>query len=116
MQVGPASITITASSGIDDLRRLGPGHLAASVAGLQNGETPSVLGAGLTCSTTASSASPVGSYPSSCSGAVDANYTISYVTARSTSGPAALSITASSGSTTYGGTPPDHHGHRTPAS
>ncbi len=59
-----------------------------------------------TCSTTATSSSPVGSYPSSCSGAVDPNYTISYVPGEVVVGSATLVVTASSGSMTYGGSVP----------
>ena len=64
--------------GHDDLRRSGAGHQPQR-SGLQNGENVSVLGAGLSCTTTASPTSPVGTYPTSCSGATDPNYTISYV-------------------------------------
>ena len=38
-----------------------------------------MLGRGLTCSTVATATSAVGSYASNCSGAADANYSISYV-------------------------------------
>jgi hypothetical protein len=48
----------------------------------------------------------VGSYPTSCSGASDSNYTIGYAGGRLTVGQAALVITASSGSMTAGTTPP----------
>ncbi len=41
-----------------------------------------------------------------CSGAVDANYSISYVAGSITVNPAPLTITASSASMTYGGTVP----------
>ena len=109
VQVGPASITVTASSGSMTYAGAVP-TVSAGVSGLQNGESASVLGAGLTCSTTATSASPVGSYPTSCSGAVDANYSISYVGGSIAIGPAALSISASSTSATYGGIPAGHHG------
>ncbi len=105
VQVGPASITVTASSGSMTYAGAVP-TVPASVAGLQNGEDPSVLGAGLTCSTSATSASPVGNYPTSCSGAVDANYSITYVSGSIVVGPAPLSISASSGSMTYGGSVP----------
>ncbi len=105
VQVGPASITVTASS--DSMVYAGTvPAVSASVAGLQNGESASVLGAGLTCSTTATSASPVGSYPTSCSGAVDSNYAITYVSGSIVVGPAALTISASSTSATYGGSIP----------
>ncbi len=76
--VNPAPLTITASSG--SMVYGGPVFpVTASPMGLVNGDSATSLGASLTCSTTATSSSPVGGYPSSCSGAVDGNYTISYV-------------------------------------
>ena len=45
-------------------------------------------------------------YGSSCSGAVDPNYSISYVNGSVQVGPASITVTASSGSMTYGGTVP----------
>ncbi len=80
--------------------------MAPLVSGLQNGETVSVLGSGLTCSTTATSSSGVGTYATSCSGAVDANYDITYVNGTTTVIPAPLTITATSGTMTYGGAVP----------
>ncbi|MGC1450096.1 MAG: MBG domain-containing protein [Candidatus Sulfotelmatobacter sp.] len=59
-----------------------------------------------TCSTTATRTSPVGMYPITCTGAVDANYTITYVGGTVSVTPAPLTIWASSGLMTYGGTPP----------
>ena len=66
----------------------------------------SVLGSGLTCSTAATSSSPVGTYASTCSGAVDGNYAITYVNGTTTVTPAPLTVTASSGTMTYGGAVP----------
>ena len=60
--VGPASITVTASSGSMTYGGAVP-TITANVAGLQNGETASVLGSGLTCSTTATSIEPGGDLP-----------------------------------------------------
>ena len=74
--------------------------------GLQNGETTSVLGAGLTCSTTASASVAVGTYPTTCSGASDSNYAITYVAGSIAVTPAPLTITATSGTMTYGGAVP----------
>ena len=74
----PAPLTITATSGTMTYGGAVP-VISPNVSGLQNGENVSVLGAGLTCTTTATPTSPVGSYPSSCSGATDPNYSISYV-------------------------------------
>ncbi len=102
--VTPASVTVTASSGSSTYGATPP-TITASVSGLQNDETPAVLAA-LSCSTTATSSSPVGSYDSSCSGAVDANYAISYVDGTVTVTPAGVTVTASSGSSTYGASPP----------
>ena len=62
-----------------------------------------MLGSALTCTTDAVRSSPVGSYATQCSGAADPNYAISYATGTTTITPAPLSITASSGSMTYGG-------------
>ena len=55
-----------------------------------------------TCTTTATSSSPVSGSPyvSSCSGAVDSNYTIHYTNGSVTVGTATLYITASSGTLT----------------
>ena len=49
-----------------------------SYSGFVNGDGASSLTTAPTCSTTAASSSPVGSYPSICSGAVDADYAITY--------------------------------------
>ena len=78
VQVGPASITVTASSG-SMVYGIGRAGSQPVVLGLQNGDDGRRSDHAPTCSTTATSASPVGSYPTSCSGAVDSNYTISYV-------------------------------------
>ena len=77
-----------------------------TITGLQNGEDPSVLGAGLSCTTTADASSPVGSYTSSCDGATDPNYTVSYVDGTVVVTPASVTVTASSASFTYGSSPP----------
>ncbi len=47
-----------------------------------------------------------GTTPASCSGAVDSNYTITYVSGSVAVSPAPLTVTASSGIMTYGGSPP----------
>jgi len=80
--------------------------ITPSYSGFVNGDTSASLTTPPTCSTTATAHSAAGSYPSSCSGAVDSNYTISYVNGTVTESAAALTITASSGSMTYGGTVP----------
>jgi Bacterial Ig-like domain (group 3)/MBG domain (YGX type)/Abnormal spindle-like microcephaly-assoc'd, ASPM-SPD-2-Hydin len=76
--VTPAPLIVTASSG--SMTYGGPAFLAVPLyAGFVNGETPANLTAQAACLNLATSASPVGTYSSSCSGAADPNYTISYV-------------------------------------
>jgi len=104
--VGPVPLTITASSPTT------PYGSAATIApgysGFVNGDTGSSLRTKPVCTTTATKSSPVSGspYASSCSGAVDPNYVIAYVTGSVTVNPAPLTITASSGTMTYGSTPP----------
>ena len=73
-----ASLVITASSGTMSYGGTPP-IITPSYAGFVNGDTAAVLTPGPTCSTTATSTSPVGSYPSTCSGAAAVNYSISYL-------------------------------------
>ena len=58
------------------------------------------------CTSTATASSPPGSYPITCSGGAGDNYSIGYVAGTLTIGNALLIVTASSGTMTYGGTPP----------
>ena len=105
--VNTATLTITASSPTMTYGGTVP-PITASYSGFKNGDTASSLSPQPTCSTTATSASTVAGspYQTFCSGAVDSNYTIGYVTGALTVGKAPLSITASSGTMTYGGTVP----------
>lgn len=76
--VTPAPLVITASSGTMTVGDTVP-TIAPSYGGFVGTDTAASLTTPPTCTTTATSSSPVGTYPSSCSGAVDPNYTISYV-------------------------------------
>jgi hypothetical protein len=80
LTVSPAgALTITASSGTMTYGGTVP-TISPSGSGFVNGDTIASLTTQPTCSTTATSTSLPGTYPSSCSGAVDANYsTIKYV-------------------------------------
>jgi hypothetical protein len=105
VSVGPASLTITAPSPTTTYGTVPTP--TAGYSGFVNGDTASSLTTAPTCSTTDTPSAPVGSSPTtSCSGAVDANYTISYVDGSVTVTPALLTITASSPTTTYGGSVP----------
>jgi hypothetical protein len=107
LMVGPAgALTITASSPSMTYGGTVPA-ITASYSGFVNEDSSASLTALPTCTTTATSSSPVGSYPTTCSGAADANYsTINYVSGTVTVNPALVTVTASSPSMTYGGTVP----------
>jgi hypothetical protein len=102
--VNPASLTVTASS-TSTTYGVAPGAITASYAGFVNGDDASALTTAPTCSTGVTAATHVGSYASTCFGAVDADYLISYVDGTVGVTPAALTVTASSTSTTYGVAP-----------
>jgi hypothetical protein len=96
--VTPAPLTITASSGSFPVGGTPP-TITPSYSGFVNGDTPATaLTTPPNCTTTATSASPVGSYPSSCSGASAPNYTITYVPGTVTVTGAAPPTAAGSGS------------------
>jgi GH25 family lysozyme M1 (1,4-beta-N-acetylmuramidase) len=76
--VSRAPLTITASGGSFTFGGT-PTVVTASYHVLVNGDSAASLTTPPTCSSAATSTSPVGSYPSTCNGAVDANYVISYV-------------------------------------
>ena len=80
--------------------------MTPSYAGFVNGDSTSSLGTAPTCSTTVSPTSPVGNYTAACSGAVDPNYSISYVNGTDVVVPAPITITASSDMAVYGSAPP----------
>lgn len=76
--VARAALTVTAPSAT---RFLGAGNptLTPSYSGFVNGDTASSLTSPATCSTTATVASPVGTYPVTCTGAAAANYAVTEV-------------------------------------
>lgn len=78
LTINPAPLTITANDASKTLNAPNPAF-SASYSGFVLGEGPGVLGGALTCTTTAVTNSPVGSYPITCSGQTSTNYTITYV-------------------------------------
>ena len=103
--ITPAALSITANSGSMNYGGAPP-LITPIYSGFVNGDTSTSLATAPTCTTTATSTGPVGVYPSTCAGAVDSNYTITYVSGQVTINPAPLTITASSGSYTFGGVVP----------
>lgn len=75
--------------------------LAASYSGFVNGDTTANLTTQPTLTTTATTSSPVGSYPITVSGATAANYTISFVNGTLTVNRAPLTITAANKTKSY---------------
>lgn len=78
LSVAPAALTITAN---DLVRKAGEANppLTAAYDGFVNGDDASDLDAPVALTTTATGASPVGSYAITPSGAADANYTVAFV-------------------------------------
>ena len=105
--VGKASLTITASSTTMTYGGTPPG-VTPGYSAFAGSDTVNSLATAPTCSTTASNTTPAGTDTgaNTCSGAVDDNYNFTYVAGNVTVNKASLTITASSTSMTYGGTPP----------
>ena len=101
MAVTPAALTITANSLSKVYGQANPA-LSVSYSGFVNGDTSTSLTTQPSVSTTATTSSPVASYPVTAKGAADTNYTISYVAGTLAVTPAALTITANSVSKVYG--------------
>ena len=80
--------------------------LTPAYQGFVNGDTASSLTTAPTCTTTATSSSPPASYPVTCSGAVDPDYTITYTAGSVTVGAAPLAVKAPKLAVTMGAVVP----------
>jgi uncharacterized protein YjbI with pentapeptide repeats/protocatechuate 3,4-dioxygenase beta subunit len=76
--ITPAPLKVTAPS---TSRTYGAANtaLTPTFSGFVNGDTAAALTTQPTCTTTATTSSPIGAYPIDCSGAVDSNYSFTYV-------------------------------------
>ena len=101
LTVNPAGLTITANNQSKAYGAALPG-LTVGYSGFVNGDTAASLTTPPAVTTTGTASSAVGTYPITASGAVDANYTISYVAGTLTVNPAGLTITANNQSKAYG--------------
>jgi hypothetical protein len=97
----PESLSITPASA-SKLYGAPVPALTASYSGFVNGDTAGSLTTAPVLTTTATVASPVGSYTITASGAASSNYTISYATGALVVNPAALTITAANAGKLYG--------------
>ena len=100
--ISPAPLAITAVNQAMDYGAAVPA-LTASYSGFVNGDNAASLTTQPTLATTATPASPIGSYPITVSGAADPNYTITYNPGTMTVGKAILTITADSKAMPLGG-------------
>ncbi len=98
LAVTPAPITVTADNKTKTVGAANP-PLTFTAASFVNGDTVSSLTTQPTLSTTATTSSTVGSYPITVSGAVDPNYTITYVSSTLTVTATGTAITATLSST-----------------
>jgi gliding motility-associated-like protein len=104
--VNPAPLTVTADNQSKAYGANNPA-LTVSYSGFVNGDTQNSLTTQATATTTATVASPVGSYPINVTGgAVDPNYTFTYVAGTLTVGKATLTVTADNSSKVYGAANP----------
>ena len=98
-------LTITASSASVSYGTAIPA-ITAGYSGFVNGDTAANLTTAPICSVTVPAGNPVGTYTTSCAGAVDPNYTISYVTGTLKITAVPLTITANNASRAYGAANP----------
>lgn len=106
LTVSRPTITVTASSASVTYGDPKP-TITASYAGFVNGDTAAVVTTAPTCITAYTTTSPAGSSPStSCSGAAAANYAFVYVNGMITVAPKAATVTAGSGTKTFGAADP----------
>jgi hypothetical protein len=95
-------LTITAGNATQQYGRATPNLNNVTYSGFVNGDTPGSLTGTLNCATTATQASPVGTYPITCSGLSSSNYTITYAAGTLTITAAPLTVTANNASVQYG--------------
>lgn len=90
------TVTITAKSISRLYGQANPSLNSVIYRGFLNGDGPSSLSGVLTCTTTATQASPAGTYPITCSGLSSPNYSVNFAPGTLNVTPAPLSITANS--------------------
>jgi hypothetical protein len=105
LKIGPAGATVSAPSfAVMYGSPLPP--LVPVYSGFAGADNPLSLPSRATCSTTALTSSPVGTYAVTCSGAINGNYTFDYVAGTITVGKATLTIAAPDRAMTYGSAVP----------
>jgi hypothetical protein len=105
LTIGPAALTIKADNVARAYGDANP-SFTVTTSGFRNGDTGSDLGGSLSCSSGAGPASPVGTYPITCSGVSSADYAITYVTGSLSVTRAALTIAVDPATKAYGAANP----------
>src|SRR5208282_3522524 len=106
LTVGKATLTVTANNAASTYGQT-PTGFTASYSGFVNGDTTAVLSGSPSLTTTATAASPAGSYPITVAlGTLSAtNYSFSFASGTLTVGKATLTVTVNNAASTYGQTP-----------
>ena len=104
--VNPAPLVITASSGGPIVYGASPFVVAPMYSGFVNGEMPTSLTTAPTCAPVFTTTTAPATYVTSCSGAVDSNYSISYVAG-------SVTVTQATTTTTLTVTSPINYGDST---
>jgi hypothetical protein len=104
INIAKATLTVTANNQSMVYGGAVP-PLTASYSGFVNGDTVGSLGGALSCATTATPASPAGSYPITCSGQTSPDYSITYVNGTLTITKATATLTLGNLNQTYDGSP-----------
>jgi hypothetical protein len=102
--VAKAPVNVIASAGTQVYGATVKPTITPSYSGLKNNQSPSVLGNGIQCVSNVNNTTAAGTYPnkSICSGAVPANYSISYVAGTVTVTKAPVVITAGPTTSVWG--------------
>ena len=98
----PGPLIIAAPSATQVYGQSTPNLTNVSYVGFVNGDGPHSLSGALSCMTTATATSPVGTYPIVCSGLSSPNYTITFIPGTLAITPASLVVTANSTARQYG--------------
>lgn len=106
LTITPAPLTVSATATTRQYGQANPPLNNVTYAGFANGDTVASLAGAVSCTTTATQASPVGAYSIVCSGLSSENYAISFQPSNLTVTPAPLAIAANSASRPYGANNP----------
>ena len=106
LTVTPTALIITAGNASRAFGLANPLLNNVSASGFANGDTLASLAGALACTTTATPASPAGTYPITCTGLSSPNYSITFLPGTLTIKADALTVAANNAARQYGSTNP----------